>query len=147
MQLPSSWTRARVKAGRFAPPGTPLPPIEPDAGDVFQDRWFFNCISCQKWYLFRSFFGISILGMDFFRDLYIGTGFLEPKIAPEPPARPGHCRRISKSSSFAPVTGPRMLIQLQAQISKKAGICPCNRTTDADPVTGPNIKKVWYLPL
>ena len=52
---------------------------------VFQDRWFFNCILCQKWYCFCSFFGISILLVDLVRDFYIGTGFLEAKIAPEPP--------------------------------------------------------------
>ena len=88
MQLPSSWTRARVKAGRFAPPAASLPGMPAIEFRVFQDRLLFNCILCQKWYLFRSFFGISLLGMDFFRDLYIGTGFLEPKIAPEaPPGR------------------------------------------------------------
>ena len=62
-----------------------MPRIEFREPDVFQDRLFFNCILCQKWYGFRSFFGISILLVDLVRDFYIGTGFLEPKIAPEPP--------------------------------------------------------------
>ena len=53
--------------------------------------------------------------MDFFRDLYIGTGFLEPK---SPPSR------------------------LPARMDlKKQLICPYNRTTDADPVTGANTKR------
>ena len=52
---------------------------------VSVDRLFFNCILCQKLYLFRSLFGISVLLVDLVRDFYIGTGFLEPKIAPEPP--------------------------------------------------------------
>ena len=141
MQLASSWTRARVKAGLFAPPRNTASADQAGSSRACLGiACFIDGISCQKWYLFRSFFGISILGMDFFRDLCIGTGFLEPQIAPEPPARPGHCRRISKSSSFARITGPRMLILLQAQISKKSGICPYNRTTDADPVKGANTK-------
>ena len=74
-----------MKAGLFAPPATSLPPMPGIEFRVFQDRLFFNCILCQKSYCFRSLFGISILEMDLVRDLYIGTGFLEPRIAPEPP--------------------------------------------------------------
>ena len=80
-----------MKAGLFAPPATSLPGMPGMPGMppieflVSVDRLFFNCILCQKWYLFRSLFGNSILEMDLVRDLYIGTGFLEPKIAPEPP--------------------------------------------------------------
>ena len=74
-----------MKAGRSAPPATSLPAMPPSAAGVSVDRLFFNCILCQKSYCFRSLFGISILEMDLVRDLYIGTGFLELKIAPEPP--------------------------------------------------------------
>ena len=138
MQLPSSWTRARVKAGLFAPPGTPLPPIKPDrAGRVrgslvllrvfhVKNGTFFALFSGSLYWEW-IFFGISILGLDFW----------SPD-RPRAASRPGW---ISKSSSFARTTGPRMLILLQAQISKKSGICPYNRTPDADPVIGANTKR------
>ena len=70
---------------------------------------------------FPLFFRDLYIGNGFFRDLYIGTGFLEPK---SPPSR------------------------LPARMDlKKQLICPYNRTPDADPIKGPNIKKVWYLPV
>ena len=108
--------------------------------DVSGDRWFLNCILCQQSYCFRSLFGISILLVDLFRDFYIGTGFLVPQIAPEPP--PGRdiaggsqkvarlplqqyagcqsCYRpkYQKSLVFAPVTGRRMLILLMANTKR-----------------------------
>ena len=84
----------------------------------------------------------------FFRDLYIGNGLFSGSLYGDwifraqnrsrAASRPGHCRRISKSSSFAPTTVRQMPILLQAEISKKSGICPCNRMPDADPVTGAN---------
>ena len=84
MQLPSSWTRARVKAGRFASPATSLPAMPRMPRMPRTCRWIAGFLIV--FYVKNgSCFGISILLVDLVRDFFIGTGFLEPKIAPEPP--------------------------------------------------------------
>ena len=131
MQLPSSGIRAR-EPGSFRPPGVIVSGAAACAGGapgVSGDRWFLNCILCQNGtfsallrdflYCWWTLFGISV-----YNNNNIGTGFLEPKIAPEPP--------------------PAGILP---EDLKKQVICPCNRTDHADPFTGPDIKKVRYLPV
>ena len=134
MQLPSSGTHAR-EAGSFRPPGVTLSAGAAGAGDRTGSNracgWiggFIEGISCQKWYIFRSLArGYYTVGGPCSGSLY-GDWIFRAQNRSRAGSRPGFCRRISKSRSFAPVTGPIMLSPLQAQRAKKSGICLYNRT-------------------
>ena len=114
-----------MKAGGFAPPATSLPGSAADrvprvGGSLVLLRVF----HVKNGTFFALFSGSLYWEWIFSGSLYWDWIFRAPNRS-----------RAARTAGALP------------EDLKKQLICPFNRTTDADPVIGPNIKKGWYLPI